>query len=116
MNEGKESSLSPKAQVVWDTLNEQIQKTIQKDNPFRNDRDDAIRELAARGVKFPVLAEISGMSRNGVYSVVHRRNRFKSINEKFNGKLISIKGAINTFLYSIRDTLHNNSAKGGDED
>ena len=47
-------------------------QSIQKDNPFQNDRDKAIRELVARGVTYVVLEEITGMSDSGLQRIVNK--------------------------------------------
>lgn len=38
-------------------------KTIQKKNPFRNERNAKIRELIDCGIKLGIIAEISGFHR-----------------------------------------------------
>ena len=65
-----ESELSPRARAVWDALDEKTRKAIQKDNPFRNERNKAIRELVARGVKYVVLEEITGISDSRLQDIV----------------------------------------------
>ena len=72
MVEMNESELSPRARVVWDALDEKTRKTIQKDNPFRNERNKAIRELIARGVMYIVVEEVSGISDSGLQSIVNK--------------------------------------------
>ncbi|MDD5451504.1 MAG: hypothetical protein PHT49_06365 [Desulfovibrionales bacterium] len=67
------SGLSPEAQMVLESLSEEEKRTIQKDNPFRNERDNAIYGLSKRGVMIETLAEITGLSRNGVHYIVKRR-------------------------------------------
>jgi hypothetical protein len=66
----KESELSPGARAVWDALDIKTRQVIQKDNPFRNERDRAIRELVARGVMYVVLEEITGISDSGLQDIV----------------------------------------------
>ncbi|MDQ7838262.1 MAG: hypothetical protein RDU59_07200 [Thermodesulfobacteriota bacterium] len=66
------SDLSPEAKRVWESLDEGLQKTIQKDNPFRVERDNAIFGLSKRGVKVDILAEITGVSRNAVHRIIMR--------------------------------------------
>ena len=56
------SKLSPKARVVWDEVDERQRRIIQKSYPLRKDRDDAIRELSARGVTVLILSELTGLS------------------------------------------------------
>lgn len=71
----------PKAeevQRVLDALSEDETKQIQKENPFRNERNAKIRELADRGVKISIIAEISGFSPNLISRIKLRK--FKSLN------------------------------------
>ena len=42
--------LSPKAQKAWDNLDGKTREEIQKDNPFRWQRNEKIRELRAKGI------------------------------------------------------------------
>ena len=53
-------NLSEKALEVWGQLDDQKRKSIQKDNPFRADRNEAIRALRRQGVKMDIIAEITG--------------------------------------------------------
>ena len=49
-------------QRVLDGLSENEIGQIQKENPFRNERNAKIRELLKRGVKISIIEEISGFS------------------------------------------------------
>jgi hypothetical protein len=73
MDKAKDSQLSPEARVVWDRLDEKTKNDIQKDNPFRKDRNQAILELRERGVKWTILTEITGLSRNQIISIVTQK-------------------------------------------
>ena len=53
---------SSSAQRLIDLLSEGDIQQIQKDNPFRLERNDKISELCRRGAKHVVLAELSGLS------------------------------------------------------
>ena len=44
------------------TLTQEQRETIKKENPFRFERDAMIYELIKRGVRYPLLAELSGLS------------------------------------------------------
>jgi hypothetical protein len=66
------SGLSPEAKRVWESLDEEQKIAIQKDNPFRNERDNAIYGLSKRGVKIDILAEITGVSRSEVQRIIIR--------------------------------------------
>lgn len=77
----------PKAeevQRVLKSLSPDEVKKIQKENPFRNERNTKIRELLDRGIKINVLAEISGFSRcyirhikNRGFKILHSRPKVK---------------------------------------
>jgi len=64
--------LSAEARAVWDTLDIKTREVIQKDNPFRNERNKAIQELVARGVKYIVLEEITSISDSGLQKIVNK--------------------------------------------
>ena len=70
--EVKESELSPRARAVWDALDVKTRQVIRKDNPFRNERNKAIRELITRGVMYIVLEEITGISDSGLQDIVRK--------------------------------------------
>ena len=55
------SNLSPEARIVWDRLGESQRQVIQKNYPFRDDRNEAIRKLRARKVKLSILSQITGL-------------------------------------------------------
>ena len=57
----KEKLRFKKEKVLACMTPEQI-KAIQKDNPFRSERDQLIRGLRRRGVEHGVIAEISGLA------------------------------------------------------
>ena len=70
--EKSNKKLSPKAQRAWDNLDGKTRKEIQKENPFRWQRNERIRELKLLGVTFDILAEITGMSRCSIDRFVKR--------------------------------------------
>lgn len=49
-------------QRVLKALSKDEIEQIQKDNPFRNERNAKIRELLERGVKITIIEAISGFS------------------------------------------------------
>ena len=53
-------NLSVKALEVWGMLDAQERKAIRKDNPFKVDRNKAIRALRRRGIKMAIISEIAG--------------------------------------------------------
>jgi len=60
-NKIDETGLSPGARIVWDNLGENQRQVIQKNYPFRDDRNKAIRKLRARKVKLSILSQITGL-------------------------------------------------------
>lgn len=67
-----DSRLSPEAKKVWGKLNEEIREIIQRDHPFRRDRDEAIYNLRLRGVEIDVLAEITSLHRITIINIEKR--------------------------------------------
>ena len=55
-------NLSEKSLEVWGLLDDQERRAIRKDNPFRADRNEAIKALRRRGVGMDIIAEIAGFS------------------------------------------------------
>ena len=66
---------SIKAQMVIDALSEDEFKQINKENPFRFERNSKIKELCERGVEQIIVAEISGLSKNSIARIRHGNKR-----------------------------------------
>lgn len=64
--EARTCRLSDEVKRVLETLSEDQKQLIQKNYPFRWERNKAIRELRVRGVKLPVLVKITQLSRSSV--------------------------------------------------
>ena len=64
--------LSSKAQPVWAKLDRKTREAIQRDYPFKVDRDEAVYKLRLRGVEVDTLAEITGMNRNTIMKISDR--------------------------------------------
>ena len=62
---------SQEAEKVLSELTDGEIRQLRKDNPFRNDRNNAIRELFRRGVKQIIIAEISGLSKSQTERIIH---------------------------------------------
>ena len=60
-------------QRVVDALTEDEIKQLRKENPFRKERNDKIRELLNRGVKTNVVAEVSGLYEGSILRIKHCR-------------------------------------------
>lgn len=58
----KMEDLSIEALQVWGELSARERRDIQKENPFKVDRNEAIRALRSRGVKMETIAEVTGIS------------------------------------------------------
>ncbi|MCK4577919.1 MAG: hypothetical protein KAU50_03960 [Candidatus Marinimicrobia bacterium] len=71
--ETSNKKLSPKAQKAWDNLDGKTRKEIQKDNPFRWQRNKRIRELRAKGITVQVLEEITGFYRGSIYRIIETK-------------------------------------------
>ena len=62
--------LSPMAQRIWDELDEKTKKDIQKTNPFRVNRDRAIRDLMnGKGLRGEILEELTGLNQSSIYRI-----------------------------------------------
>ncbi|MDZ4383728.1 MAG: hypothetical protein U0937_03710 [Thermodesulfovibrionia bacterium] len=61
--------LTKAAKYVLNHLEEKEREEIKKDNPFRNDRNEAIRRLRVRGIKITVLMEITGICRSHLINI-----------------------------------------------
>lgn len=62
--------------IIREFLTEEELRQIRKENPFRHERDDKIRELVNRGVKLIVLADLSGLSDTAVGYIKRRRYNY----------------------------------------
>lgn len=65
----KKTYLSPEAREVWGVLTQKQKRIIQKDYPLKEDRNIEICRLRARGVKQPILVEITGLSRQMISDI-----------------------------------------------
>ena len=54
--------MSAEAEALVKELSQDDIKTIQKEHPFRRDREKLIRKLCERGVESKLIAEVSGLS------------------------------------------------------
>ena len=68
------ADLSPEAQEVWKALTKKQRRIIQKNYPIKKDRNIEICILRSRGVKFRVLAEITGLSRISINNITGRKS------------------------------------------
>lgn len=72
MKKTEKLQLSPKAEAAWGELDEKTRKEIQKKNPFKIERDQAIRELKAKGLRLEILAELTGLNRTSIFRIAPR--------------------------------------------
>jgi len=109
--EKSNKKLSPKAQKAWDSLDGKTRKEIQKDNPFRWNRNKRIRELREKGVTFEVLEEITGMSRCSIDRFVKKETR---ITEYQKQEITSLVETFEALLHTLNRLLIDKS-QGRDE-
>lgn len=111
----KARGLSSAAKKVWESLDEELKKTIQKDNPFRVERDNAIYGLSKRGVVIDILAEITGVSRSAVHRLVIRLTY--SVSDQPYSRRRPAKSRINleAIYRELLFALNKTFGKGGDE-
>ncbi len=76
---------SSRAQKVIELLSDEEIRQIQRDNPFRVERNDKIRELRRRGVYLVVLVEVSGMSKATIQRLCVGITPFPKNRSKGNG-------------------------------
>lgn len=95
----QKSGLSPEAEIVWEEIGERQRRIIRKDYPLRKDRDDAIRELSARGVKVPILAELTGLSRAQIIRI--RKTILQPVSDGPNIITLPLKEPVKIFEHSI---------------
>ena len=65
-------------QMVLDALSEEEIKQLHKDNPFRVERNNKIKELCRRGVKMYIIAEITGLSETTVLRAIRNETKFQT--------------------------------------
>jgi|GEM_PF-3411245 hypothetical protein len=63
---------------VLEALTPDEQRQIRKENPFRIQRDAIIRKLCDQGVKYVVVAEISGLSDDAVGDIDGQQRKYES--------------------------------------
>jgi hypothetical protein len=62
--------ISPTAKKALDGLTKRQKRAIRKGNPFKVERDNAIRSLKARGLTVELLAEISGLCQTTICRIL----------------------------------------------
>jgi hypothetical protein len=112
----KASGLSSEARKVWESLDEEQKKAIQKDNPFQVERDQAIYGLSQRGLCLDILAEITGLSRSAIHRTIIRLT-YPGNDRRYGRKRGPAKSRINLeVLYrELLSALNKAFGKGGDE-
>ena len=58
--------LTSEEEKLLETLSSKERCAVQKDNPYRKERNKLIHDLAARGVKGSLLEKISGLSKSTI--------------------------------------------------
>lgn len=71
-----QKQLSLRAQQVLQILSNVEIETIQRDNPFQKERNEAIYKLRERGVKYSVLVELTNLTSNSVKRIVLKGKRY----------------------------------------
>jgi DNA invertase Pin-like site-specific DNA recombinase len=69
-----ESQLSPRAKLAWEQLDGKTRKVIRKWNPLKAARNQAIRELKAKGVSAEILVELTGLNRGTIFKIAKPKN------------------------------------------
>ncbi len=84
------SNLSPEASAVWDALDKEHKKVLQKDYPFPSDRNKLIRDLRSKLVKLSIISEISGIPRSTVHRIGKGKNTSISGESPSDNKIIKM--------------------------
>ncbi len=63
------TNISEEAKILLECLTDEEKQQIRRENPFKLERNEAIRKLRARGVMIPVLVELTGFSRNAIHYI-----------------------------------------------
>jgi len=99
-----ERKISPKAQEVFNQLNWKIRKEIQKSNPFKGNRNRRIRELKAKGIRWDILAEITGLHRATIYRIVKDTHMTEYQIQEIQGLVTTFEALLRTLNKLLTDT------------
>jgi|GEM_PF-2681055 len=99
-----------KDKVLASLTLEQV-KTLQKDNPFRSERNQLIRDLRRRGVAHGVIAEISGLAVTQEKNIAGKMTQYDPLTAAIEG----IRGDISTFLNDLLNRIESKITKKGGE-
>jgi len=107
----KEFKLSPAAQVAWDRLADQAKRDIQKDNPFKMNRNKAIRELVkGKGLRAEIVEEFSGLNKSSIYRILGQGDYLPDYAREDVKDLVR---AFQAFINSLTVILADRYRKGG---
>jgi DNA invertase Pin-like site-specific DNA recombinase len=97
----KMSKPSSAAKEILAGLTKRQRRAIRKGNPFKAERDDAIRMLKARGVKAELLAEVTGLSDSTIFRIVKTTPGPPTHRDSVNRALKSLKEAFEALYKAI---------------
>ena len=106
----KEKLRLNKEKVLAGMTPEQI-KAIQKDNPFRAERDQVIRDLRRRGVQHAVIAEISGLALTQVKNIAGKIPHYTALSTAIKG----IRADIEIYFDDLLNRIEAQVKKEGGE-
>ncbi|HUT71100.1 MAG TPA: hypothetical protein VMW89_10530 [Desulfatiglandales bacterium] len=112
MNQRENRELSPRAKAAYNQIDEITLKIIQKSNPLKGNRNQAIRELKAKGLNAEILAEISGLCRGSIFRVLKPKD---DIPEYVKQEIAGLTGAFQSLLTALTRILGNTFQKGGEK-
>jgi hypothetical protein len=109
------TELSVEARKLLDGLTKGQRRTLQKGNPFKADRNNAICRLKARGVKAELLAEVTGLSHSTIFRILQTNSA--SAPDSMNGALERLREVFDALYKAFVSILTNANTerKGGDE-
>ena len=102
MNEEK---LRLNKEKVLDSLTPEQVKTLQKDNPFRSERNQMIRDLRRRGVLHGVIAEISGLAVTQEKNIAGKMPRYTALATAIEEIRARIRADIETYFDDLLSKL-----------
>ena len=93
-----------KEKVLAMMTSEQV-RAIQKDNPFRSERDQLIRDLRRRGIEHAVIAKISGLALTQEKNIAGKMPRYTALATAIEEIRARIRADIETYFDDLLSGL-----------
>jgi hypothetical protein len=92
-------------QKILDSLTEKQIQIMQKDYPFKKERDSIIYELRQRGVACSLLAELSGLTKTSTHRIGSHRPALIKNKQSKELTLAKVSQAFNAFYTELERIL-----------